>query len=95
MKAPIPSARDFQQVMDALLNYDIKTATKYISPKLVARATWRHKPARNHTREEMVITYGTPNYLEVRFVQQALKAAEPFPVKRVQHKAWPKKKKAS
>lgn len=94
MKTPIPSARDFQQVMDALLNYDIKSATKYISPKLVARATWRHKPSRKNTREEMVVTFGAPNYLEAHFVKIAIKAEEPFPIKRVQHKAWPKKKKA-
>lgn len=94
MKPPIPSARDFQQVIDTLLNYDVKTATKYISPKLVARATWRHKPSRKHTREEMVVTYGAPNYREVIFVKLALKAQEPFPIKKVQMRAWPKKRKA-
>ena len=93
MKAPLPSHKDFNAVIDALLNYDIRSATKYISPKLVARATWRHKPSRKNTREEMVITFGAPNYLEAKFVKLALKAEEPFPIKRVQHKAWPKKKK--
>lgn len=83
--------RYFSVVCDALVNSDAKTATKYIDPKTVVRATWRHKPNNRNTREEMVVTFGRPNYLEVKFIAKCVKAGEPFPVKKVQFKSWPVK----
>ena len=93
MKEPIPTPTQFNAVVQTLVGSDAaRSVTKYISPKLVVRATWRHKPSRKHTREEMVLTYGAPNYLETAFVKMAVKAGEPFPIKKVQLKLWPKKK---
>jgi len=93
MKAAVPD-HAFSDVIDHLISNDIRSAVKYLSPKLVVRATWRHKPSARHTREEMVVTYGAPNYLEVAFVKLLKKAGEPFPVLKIQQRAWPKKRKA-
>jgi hypothetical protein len=83
----------FSRVINALIASVAKSATLYLAPNLVVRATWRHKPKANHTREEMVVTFGAPNYLERIFAKQCVKAYEPFPVKKIQLKAWPKKRK--
>lgn len=93
MKDPTPTPAQFNVTIQTLIANEIaRSVTKYITPKLVVRATWRHKPSRRHTREEMVVTYGAPNYLEAEFVRQAVKAGEPFPVKKAQIRLWPKKK---
>ena len=83
----------FAVVCGALQASDAKTATKYLSPKQVVRATWQFKPHSRNTREEMRVTYGAPNYIEVKFIKALVKAEEPFPVKKVQFKAWPKPRK--
>jgi len=85
--------KHFASVCDALQNSDCKTATKYIDAYTVVRATWRIKPRSKNSREEMVVTYGCPNYLERRFVAKCKNASEPFPVKKVQFRPFPVKKK--
>lgn len=81
-------------VAEHIVHYNVKSATKYLSPKLVIRATWHNKPSKRNNRETMVVTFGQPNYLERAFVKLAKKAGEPFPIKKVQLRAWPKKRKA-
>lgn len=83
----------FAVVCGALQGSEFKTATKYLSPKQVVRATWQHKPKTRFTRQEMRVTYGAPNYLELAFIKKLVAAGEPFPVKKVQFKAWPKSRK--
>lgn len=83
----------FSVVCNALIQSGDKTATKYLSPKLVVRATWQHKPLKNNTREEILVTYGAPNYQEVEAIALMNLAGEPFPVKRVQFRTWPIKRK--
>ena len=92
MKAQI-SPKAFSKVVNVLMASIAKSATLYLAPNLVVRATWRHKPKANHTREEFVLTFGVPNYLERRFVKHAQRAQEPFPIRKVQLKAWPVKRK--
>jgi len=41
----------------------------------------------------MVLTIGRPNYAEREFIKLCKKAGEPFPVKKMQLKFYPKKKK--
>ena len=94
MKTEIP-AKAFEKTVRALVGSDARSAVYYIGPKLVVRATWRHKPRANNTREELVLTFGAPNYLEKFFVKDAVRAEEPFPIRRVQLKAWPKKRKSA
>lgn len=83
----------FAEVCNTLINSDAKTAIKYISEKAVVKATWRHKPHGKNIREEMVVTFGRPGYLEQKFVRLCTRAREPFPIALVQLKPWPKKRK--
>ena len=80
------------KVAEALIYSDMKTATKYLTTKLVVRATWHNKPAKANRLERMAVTYGCPNYLEVKFIKDCIAAKEPFPVKNIVLKPWPKKR---
>lgn len=80
-------------VCRALNDGEFRSATKYMGSRLVVRATWRCKPNKKNTREELVITYGAPNYREAKFIRDCFAAGENLPVKKVQLRAWPKKKK--
>jgi hypothetical protein len=84
--------KHFATVCGALIASDAKSAVRYLGPKLVVRATWHNKPSKRNSREEMIVTFGEPNYSERLFVKACQKAGEPFPVNRVQFKPWPKKR---
>lgn len=83
----------FSAVLGALVASDAKTAIKYLSPKLVVKATWHNKPSGKNRTEHAVVTFGVPGYKQQRFIDVCLKAGEPFPVKKVQLTAWPIKRK--
>ena len=86
----LPTTMAAARALDALeWNTDTKKATVYMEPKLVVKATRKHKYDGRDKSETFVVTVGRPNFLEKRFVKAALKAKETFPVKRVQLKAWP------
>lgn len=93
MKTEIESKWFSRVCSDLLATANAKKATVYVNEKVVIKATFRHKPGSRSTREEMVVTAGAPNYLEIRFIQSCKKAGEPFPVKRTQFKFYPAKKK--
>jgi hypothetical protein len=82
----------FAAVIGALLASDAKTAIKYLGSRLVVRATWRHRPQTRHTREEMVVTFGAPNFLERKFIKDCFAAGENLPVKKIQLRPWPQKR---
>ena len=87
--------KHFAAVCGALLGYpEAKTATKYLDEKTVVRATWRNKIYRNKNarRKEMVVTFGEPNYREKAFIKDCKEAGEPFPVRKIQFRFYPKKK---
>lgn len=71
---------------------DIHTATKYIDPKTTVRGTFVGKRDRRSKRNTIALSIGTPNYAEREFIKQCNKSGEPFPVKKVQLKFYPKKK---
>ena len=71
----------------------VRSAVKYISDKEVVKATRRFKPSKRNTREEVLLTIGRPNYAERKFIKLCKKAGEPFPVKKVQLKLYPDKRK--
>ena len=73
--------------------HKIKTCTKYLGLTLVVRLTRRHKFSKRNSRNEYVLTIGKPNYLERAFIKSCKKAGEPFPVKKVQIKFNPVKRK--
>jgi hypothetical protein len=77
-----------------LCHPDARRAVKYVTPKLVVKATRRHRRDRRSQHEEFVVTVGTPNFRERAFIKQCLRAGERFPVKRVQVQAWPSRRAA-
>lgn len=81
------------EVVTALFSSpDIYKAEKYLSPKLVVRATRRHKPSKRDRQTELVVTIGAPNYLERQFIKDCNHAGEKFPVRKIQLKFWPKRR---
>lgn len=80
------------QVVLQVLAINVLKATKFVSPKLVVRAT-RTKTSFGRGRNvEITLTIGKPNWAEREFIKLCKKAKEPFPVKRIQLKLIPKKK---
>lgn len=65
-----------------------RRSTKYLSERIVVKATARHKPKRRAGTVEVVVTIGRPNYAERKFIRDAKRSGEGFPVKRVQFKEW-------
>lgn len=80
-------------VINVLLGHEARTATKYIAPDQIVRATRIGKPDKRNKNVSVVLTFGKPNYSEQLFIKKCKKAGEPFPVKKVQLKFWPKKRK--
>ena len=72
------------QVVRYVIYGDAYRATKYISDKLVIKATRRHKFYEKANRQEVVVTIGAPNYLERKFIKLA--KTEPLPIRNVQLK---------
>jgi hypothetical protein len=62
---------------------EVKRATKYLSDKVVVKATRRGTP-RKGSNLEMVLTVGKPNFKERNFIKACKKANESFPVKKIQ-----------
>ena len=79
----------FSEVVDTLLVMGCRAAIKFVSPKLVVKATRRHRPDRRTSHTEILVSFGRPNCAERRFVRELQKAGEPFPVKKVRLIAWP------
>jgi hypothetical protein len=84
--------KHFSAVCGALLASDAKSAIKIIDEKTVVKATFHNKPTKRNRREEMIVTCGEPDYRVREFIKKAKKAGEPFPVKKIQFRAWPVKK---
>ena len=84
-------------VRQILWRPDVYRATAYISDKLVAKATRRHKSDKRDRLVEMVLTVGKPNYAERQFIKKCKAAGEPLPLKRPQlkFKDYGKTKKAA
>jgi len=75
----------------SLLQNKARKATVYRSEKQVVTATRRHKPDARSRTIEICVKLGAPNYRERQFIKACKKAHEPFPVRKVQLKFWPKK----
>lgn len=82
-------------VVEALLKSRAKSATKYLKPNLVVRATRRLYGGRIQYEgkvTEVSVTIGKPNYLEREFIQSRRKAKLSFPVVNIQLRFPPKPK---
>jgi hypothetical protein len=77
------------QTVSYLLGARFYKATKFLSERLVVKATRRRyggKIVKNGS-VDIVLTIGRPNYEEREFVKKCKKAGEPLPVKKVQLKS--------
>jgi hypothetical protein len=83
-------------VVSQLLKNECKRTTKFLSPNLVVaaqRIAYKNKIDKRGNID-IRLKIGKPNYLERVFIKQCKKAGEPFPIKNVQLKFFPVKKKA-
>lgn len=63
-------------------DFDVKRATFYLSPSTTIKIT-RQRRGRA-SRQTYLLTVGTANYLEHKFIKTCKKAGEAFPVKKIQ-----------
>lgn len=85
------SRKIFGELAEAILLLGAKRATKYLSPKLTVKATFRGRRDKRDRQAHVLFTVGSPNYAERTFIRQAQTAGEPFPIRRILLK-WPKEK---
>lgn len=76
-------------------NPNLRKVTYYADPKYVVSICRRFKFRKRSRSNDFVVKIGQPNFLERKFIAMCKKAKEPFPIKRVQLKEWPKKRKAT
>lgn len=77
------------KVVDALIASNARRATKFLSEKETVRAQrvmFNGRIDKRDKRTTVVVTFGTPNYLERDFIKKLKKAGAPFPVKKIQLK---------
>lgn len=79
-----------QDVVNWCAYGDAVKAVKYVTPKLVVRATRKlyGKRINKSHNIEITLTIGRPNYIEREFIKLCQKAKEPFPVKNIQFKLY-------
>lgn len=80
------------RAVETVLETGCRKATVYLGSKTVVKCTARHRPDKREKAPSFVLTIGAPNFVERRFIRLCKKAGEPFPVRKVQIKFWPKKK---
>lgn len=73
-----------------LLETNARKASFYLDENKVVTATRPFKPDRRSKSFSIVLTMGGPNYRGRQFIKACKKAGEPFPVKKLQLKFWPK-----
>lgn len=90
--ASIPE-RIYGKLVNALLtDLTVKSATYYVSEKLVVRLRAPIYHARKgkrdgrSKRENFSLSVGSPNYAERQFIKTCVKTGEKFPVKKIQLK---------
>lgn len=84
----------YGQLAQALIATEGHTATKYLTPKHVIRATRKvfgGKINKRDRRVEIMFTDGIPNYHARQFIKLCQRAKEPFPVKKIQLTLFPKR----
>lgn len=78
------------EVINEIVLRGVRTGTKYLSPTLTVKGTVRKSTRYSRTQQEIVVTYGKPNYREREFIKVAMQVGEPFPVQKVQVRPWPR-----
>ena len=75
-----------------MANPRIRTATAFLESNYTMRLSRVHKHRANARGRTFSLTLGAPNYEARAFIKHCLRAGEPFPVKKVQLRLWPKKR---
>lgn len=99
MKSPFKSKGDYEYAMrklglaigDVVMSTNVRRATAFISPKLTLKATAQRRQDRRDKSATVLVTIGTPNFVERRFIKVCQKAGMGFPLNQIQWKFWPKK----
>lgn len=73
-------------------DYRMKTVTWYRSPTSTVRISKKHKHKKNAYNPSYIVTVGKPNYASKLKVKTYIKAGEPFPVKKLEFKYYPRAK---
>lgn len=71
---------------------DVRGAEKYLAPDLVVKATAQRRKDSRARGRTFIVTIGKPNYRERAFIKKCKAAGEPFPVKKIMLRLWPKKR---
>ena len=87
--------RVFASVCGALAASNAKSAIKIIDDKTYVKATWRFKPSKVNKREEMIVTFGAPNYLVAQFIKRCKKRKDDISPREIQYKAYHVNKKVA
>ena len=82
-----------EAVVSSLIVTRMRKATKFIGPNLVIKLTRQRVPSKRNRGETFVLTIGKPNFDERKFLKDCKKAGEPVPVKKVQLRDFPKRRK--
>lgn len=77
-------SREIGKVVFMLWEGRCRQAVKYLTPTFIVKATRRSPLDRRAKTMEIVVTIGRPGYREYDFIKQALRAGEPFPIKKIQ-----------
>lgn len=78
------------QLVEMIIEGGAKKVTKYLSPKLTVKATFQGKFSKRDRQQTVLLTIGTPNFAERKFIKMCKAAGERFPVKKTQIK-WPRR----
>ena len=93
MYPSLKSVKCLTKTLEVLVSSNSYRATYYLSPAFTVKAVRRHRIDRRDSRVEIVLTFGAPNYKERLFIKACKRAGESFPVKKIQLKAFPRRKK--
>jgi len=83
----------FAKVIEGLIESGARSATVYLSARQRVTATHIHKPSGRNQAITIAVTYGQLNWAGREFVKACKKAGESLPVRKVQLRWWPKKRK--
>jgi hypothetical protein len=78
----------------ALLQTGAQRATRFVAPDFTVAVARAFRPDARSRRITLFLSIGRPNYAERLFIRRCQRAGEPFPVKKVQLKFFPLKKRS-
>jgi len=76
------------RLFNLITNGDYRRVTYYTSPTEVTKITRYRKKDKRSRGESFVLTHGKPNFLERKFIKDAVKAGVSFPIRKLQLKCF-------